>query len=281
MKGKKGCRRAIFLGCVLVLAPALLQLNSRAGNAQSQTPAQTPGEANGSPPAQQQPGQSEAEQLISGSDCSSCHAADQKVVGPSYNDIAMRYKGQPGAVDQLVAKVKQGGAGNWGTIAMPPHPSLTDEQLKVIVQWILSSGVSQTAPPAAAATQPEASAKTYTYALPDGSTVQLDFPLFVDAKGPKVTKDVFHGYENFNSYCYRCHGQDATGSEIAPDLRHSLATGMTEDQFMTTAMVGREDKGMPSWAGFLSKEEVNQIYEYVKGRSLDLVPVGRPPSEMD
>jgi cytochrome c len=46
-------------------------------------------------------------------------------------------------------------------------------------------------------------------------------------------------------------------------------------------MAGREDKGMPSWAGFLSEEEVQQIYQYVKGRSLELVPGGRPPSEYD
>jgi hypothetical protein len=38
---------------------------------------------------------------------------------------------------------------------------------------------------------------------------------------------------------------------------------------------------MPSWAGFLSEDEVRNIYGYVKGRSLDLVPAGRPPSEMD
>jgi cytochrome c len=56
---------------------------------------------------------------------------------------------------------------------------------------------------------------------------------------------------------------------------------MTEQQFLSVAMAGRAEKGMPSWAGFLSEDEVKEIYEYVKGRSLDLVPAGRPPSEMD
>jgi cytochrome c len=56
---------------------------------------------------------------------------------------------------------------------------------------------------------------------------------------------------------------------------------MTEHQFLSLAMAGKAEKGMPSWAGFLSQEEVKQVYEYVKGRSLDLVAVGRPPSEMD
>jgi cytochrome c len=85
----------------------------------------------------------------------------------------------------------------------------------------------------------------------------------------------------FDSYCYRCHGQDATGSELAPDLRNSLKMGMNEQQFLSIAMAGRTEKGMPSWAGFLSEDDIKHIYEYVKGRSLDLVPVGRPPSEMD
>ena len=39
--------------------------------------------------------------------------------------------------------------------------------------------------------------------------------------------------------------------------------------------------GMPSWSGFLSEDEVRNLYGFVKGRSLDLVPAGRPPSEMD
>jgi cytochrome c len=157
---------------------------------------------------------------------------------------------------------------------MIPHPDLTDSQLKEMVEWILSQR-------SGAAVQSEAPGKMYVYTLADRTTAKLDFPLFVEGQQSKVTKAVFHGYENFNSYCYRCHGQDATGSETAPDLRNSLKTGMTEQQFLSVAMAGRAEKGMPSWAGFLSEDEVKEIYEYVKGRSLDLVPVGRPPSEMD
>jgi cytochrome c len=54
---------------------------------------------------------------------------------------------------------------------------------------------------------------------------------------------------------------------------------MTQQQFLAVAMAGRKEKGMPAWAGFLNKQEVIQTYQYTKGRSLDLVPVGRPPSE--
>jgi cytochrome c len=225
-------------------------------------------------PEQKSSQRATGENLIKASHCSACHAVNRKVVGPAYRDVAKRYRGQAGAAEKLVAKIRLGGSGNWGTVPMAPHPDLTDAQLKEMVRWILSLG-------GHAAARPQASSKLYAYGLADGTTVKLDFRLFVEHQQPKVTKAVFRGYEMFNSYCYRCHGQDATGSETAPDLRHSLNVGMTGQQFLSAAMVGRLEKGMPSWAGFFNEKEIKQVYEYVKGRSLDLVPVGRPPSEMD
>jgi cytochrome c len=215
------------------------------------------------------------EQLTKESDCSSCHAADREVVGPAYSEIAKKYAGQSDAADKLAQRVKDGGSGNWGNMQMPPHYELTDAQRQEIVRWILS--LKDT--PAAQADS--TGAKKYDYTTLDGKTVTLDFPLFVEGKEPKVTKNVFRGYELYNSYCFRCHGTDATESELAPNLRHSMDTGMTAQQFLAVAMPGRDDKGMPSWAGFLTEEEMTSIYRYVKGRSLGLVPVGRPPSESE
>ena len=96
-----------------------------------------------------------------------------------------------------------------------------------------------------------------------------------------MTKEVFHGYQLYNSYCYRCHGTDASGSQLAPDLRHSLAVGMKQRDFLSIAMAGKKEQGMPAWAGFLSEDDVVHIFRYVKGRSLDLVSSGRPPSAQD
>ncbi len=70
--------------------------------------------------------------------CMACHSVDQKLVGPSYKDVAAKYKGDATAADKLAAKVKAGGAGVWGQIPMPPNPSVPDEDLKKIVAWILS-----------------------------------------------------------------------------------------------------------------------------------------------
>ena|SRR5438552_8324895 len=124
-------------------------------------------------------------------------------------------------------------------------------------------------------------ARKYTYALPGGKKITLDFPLFVEGNDHKVTKEVFHGYQLYNSYCYRCHGTDVTESELAPNLRHTFEKGLTRQQFLSIVTAGRDDKGMPKWGGFLTEEEMTSIYRYVKGRSLELVPVGRPPSEFD
>jgi cytochrome c len=212
--------------------------------------------------------QENAEKLIKASDCASCHAVDRQVVGPAYIEIAKRYAGQPDAAPKLATKIRDGGGG------MTPHPDLSDAQRTEIAQWILAR--KESARPTV-----QSETKQYTYTLKDGKTVQLDFPLFVEGKGQKVTKDVFHGYQLYNSYCYRCHGTDATGGQLGPDLRHSLSAGMKPGEFLRVAMAGRKEAGMPAWAGFLSEDDVTHIYKYVKGRSLDLVPSGRPASEQD
>jgi cytochrome c len=220
---------------------------------------------------------SKAEATMQNSDCFSCHAIDKKVIGPSFEDVAQRYAKNKRSVivPKLVEKVEKGGAGDWGAIPMAPHPNLTRAQIAEMVDWILSLKGK-----ARAAAEPSAKpAKTYSYKLSNGKTVKLDFPVF-DA-GRKVTADIFAGYEKYNSYCFRCHGPDAVGGEYAPDLRYSLQGGMTWKQFLTIAMEGREAKGMPKWAGFFTPEELRQIYEYVKARSVGLVAVGRPPSLTD
>jgi cytochrome c len=147
-----------------------------------------------------------------------------------------------------------------------------------LVTLVISSAISSSAFQAGNPSQ-ESKPKQYTYVVND-KTISVDFPVFVEGSDKKVTKDVFHGYQLYNSYCFRCHGTDATESSLAPDLRRFTAE-MPQRAFLTVAIAGREDKGMPSWAGFLSQEEIQQIYQYVKGRSLELIPGGRPPSEFD
>lgn len=78
------------------------------------------------------------QQLATKNQCLACHAVDKKVVGPSYKDVALKYKSDKDALAKLSAKVKKGGAGVWGNIPMPANPQVKDEELKAILQWVLS-----------------------------------------------------------------------------------------------------------------------------------------------
>ncbi|HUC18707.1 MAG TPA: c-type cytochrome [Acetobacteraceae bacterium] len=78
------------------------------------------------------------EQLFQSNDCVTCHAIDHQVVGPSYIAVAKKFAGQKDAVPTLVSAIKNGHVGTWGVVPMPPHPNLTDAQIKEIVDWILT-----------------------------------------------------------------------------------------------------------------------------------------------
>jgi len=62
--------------------------------------------------------------------CLNCHAADTKKVGPSFKDIAAKYKGKADAQDKLVAEVNDGKG----------HPAVkaSEADIKGVVSWILA-----------------------------------------------------------------------------------------------------------------------------------------------
>jgi cytochrome c551/c552 len=75
--------------------------------------------------------------------CLQCHNIEGKSIGPSFRDIAVRYKDDNRARETLIQKVKQGGKGNWmqvtGGVPMPPFSSLlVDEEIRGLVDWVLS-----------------------------------------------------------------------------------------------------------------------------------------------
>jgi cytochrome c len=71
--------------------------------------------------------------------CGACHTVATKLVGPSYTDVAKKYKGDASAPAKLAAKIKAGGSGAWGAIPMPPN-NVPDADLKNLVEWVLSRG---------------------------------------------------------------------------------------------------------------------------------------------
>jgi cytochrome c len=72
--------------------------------------------------------------------CTACHQIDKKLVGPAYQDVAKKYKGQKDAVATLSQKVKKGGTGVWGPVPMPPNPAVADADIKTLVEWVLAQG---------------------------------------------------------------------------------------------------------------------------------------------
>lgn len=75
--------------------------------------------------------------------CVACHAIDAKRIGPAWQDVADRYRGDAAARELLIGKVKSGGSGNWtevtGGVPMPPNaPRVPDEDIAALVDFILS-----------------------------------------------------------------------------------------------------------------------------------------------
>ena len=71
--------------------------------------------------------------------CTACHAADRKLVGPSWADIAKKHAG---STDYLAGKIKSGGTGVWGAIPMPPQ-TLPDADAKAIAAWLAAGAGKQ------------------------------------------------------------------------------------------------------------------------------------------
>ena len=78
------------------------------------------------------------EKLAQANGCMTCHQIDKKILGPSYKDVAAKYKGDKAAEATLVKKVKDGSKGTWGEMPMPPNAHVKDADIAAIVKWIMT-----------------------------------------------------------------------------------------------------------------------------------------------
>ena len=69
--------------------------------------------------------------------CLGCHAVDKKIVGPSFQSVAQKYKHDQSAPTFLKNKITKGGSGSWGVVPMPANARLSDADLSLLVSWIL------------------------------------------------------------------------------------------------------------------------------------------------
>lgn len=72
--------------------------------------------------------------LLGKNSCTACHGMSNKIVGPSFADIAKKY---PGKAEYLTQKIRSGGSGVWGAVPMPPQ-TLSEGDAKIIANWLAS-----------------------------------------------------------------------------------------------------------------------------------------------
>ena len=77
-------------------------------------------------------------QLAEKKNCLACHQTDKKLVGPSYKDVAAKYRADKDAPAKLAEKVKKGSQGVWGNVPMPPNTAVPDADVNALVKWILA-----------------------------------------------------------------------------------------------------------------------------------------------
>jgi cytochrome c len=80
-----------------------------------------------------------ARALMAGTDCSGCHQREVAAIGPSFAMLSERYRPDETTLDTLAERVRSGGSGVWGDVAMPPHPTLPLNDVKAILRYMLSA----------------------------------------------------------------------------------------------------------------------------------------------
>jgi cytochrome c len=76
-------------------------------------------------------------ELVANSDCLTCHKVAEKLIGPSYQDIAAKYEATDENITMLAGKIIKGGQGVWGQIPMTAHPQLSEEDARQMVKYIM------------------------------------------------------------------------------------------------------------------------------------------------
>jgi cytochrome c len=97
--------------------------------------------------------------LVEASDCLRCHGMERYYVGPSFQQIAARYRDRADAVGYLAGKIRNGSVGEWGRTLMPRHPQVTEAQAREMVQWLVSLPVPSAVAQGASAAEPASAAR--------------------------------------------------------------------------------------------------------------------------
>jgi cytochrome c551/c552 len=69
--------------------------------------------------------------------CLGCHGIEGKIIGPGFQQVAEKYQGKADEAEYLKGRIRNGGTGTWGDVAMPPMAQLSDADLDLIVRWLI------------------------------------------------------------------------------------------------------------------------------------------------
>jgi cytochrome c len=120
----------LFLSAITLFLAACGGSSTDQASSSSSTATTTPTESK----APMEPG----ELLIVKSDCVGCHHTENKLIGPSYKDIAAKYPATEENISLLAGKIIKGGKGVWGPVPMTPHSKITEDDAKLMTKYILS-----------------------------------------------------------------------------------------------------------------------------------------------
>lgn len=112
-------------------------------------------------------------------------------------------------------------------------------------------------------------------------------PTFKIGEDGSVDWETFSGYRRYHADCHVCHGPDGEGSSFGPALKNSLKT-IPYAEFYGIVVSGRKDflngknNVMPTFGDNKNVMcYLNDIYVYLRARSVDAIPRGRPPKHAD
>jgi len=100
-------------------------------------------------------------------------------------------------------------------------------------------------------------------------------PAAAAQKSRETYQSVYNGWKWWHVYCFRCHGTNAVGTTLAPDLTDPNEK-LPLKEFLRIVQNGSDDGTMQSWAKLLDEKQITQLYTYVRARADKVLPPGRP-----
>lgn len=209
--------------------------------------------------------------------CLICHAVDKPLLGPAYQEVARRYKGQSDAFERLVDKVIHGGSGVWGAAAMPPN-AVTPAEARQLVQWVLAQGGPESASlsPSSGGKAHSAKEQAYPVAMPPPVPGRASTAVRPQAPTTGLTQDQLlrqgrYLVENVMG-CGNCHAARAPDTSVVAGKE--LSGGRTYDTPAFTVTPGNLTADPETGLGHWSVEDIKRaVSQGVRPNGIPLAPM--------